>query len=71
MPAPGCSLGGDLHHQDENGSLIKEPGRILEELREQIRLAEGRDAGPPAGVSDSQSVKAADTGRAEFPALPG
>jgi transposase len=35
--------------------------RILEELREQIRLAEGRNAEPSAGVIDSQSVKAADT----------
>jgi transposase len=35
--------------------------RILEELREQLRLAEGRDAEPSAGVMDSQSVKAADT----------
>ena len=35
--------------------------RILEELREQIRLVEGRDAEPSAGVIDSQSVKAADT----------
>lgn len=35
--------------------------RILDELREQIRLAEGRDAEPSAGVIDSQSVKAADT----------
>ena len=35
--------------------------RILQELREQIRLAEGRDAEPSAGVIDSQSVKAADT----------
>jgi len=35
--------------------------RILDELREQIRLAEGRNAEPSAGVIDSQSVKAADT----------
>jgi transposase len=35
--------------------------RILEELREQIRLAEGRDPQPSAGVIDSQSVKGADT----------
>jgi transposase len=35
--------------------------RILEELHEQIRVAEGRNAQPPAGVIDSQSVKAADT----------
>jgi transposase len=35
--------------------------RILAELREQIRLAEGRNAQPSAGVIDSQSVKAADT----------
>jgi transposase len=35
--------------------------RILEELREQLRLAVGRDAEPSAGVMDSQSVKAADT----------
>ena len=35
--------------------------RILEELREQIRVAEGRDAQPSAGVIDSQSVKGADT----------
>lgn len=35
--------------------------RILSELREQVRLAEGRNAEPSAGVMDSQSVKAADT----------
>jgi transposase len=35
--------------------------RILQELREQIRLAEGREAEPSAGVIDSQSVKGADT----------
>ncbi|GAA2581397.1 hypothetical protein GCM10010435_68550 [Winogradskya consettensis] len=35
--------------------------RILDELREQIRLAEGRDAEPTAGVIDSQSVRGADT----------
>jgi transposase len=35
--------------------------RILEELREQIRVAEGREPQPSAGVIDSQSVKGADT----------
>jgi transposase len=35
--------------------------RILEDLREQIRIAEGRDPQPSAGVIDSQSVKGADT----------
>jgi transposase len=35
--------------------------RILQELREQIRTAEGRDPHPSAGVIDSQSVKGADT----------
>jgi transposase len=35
--------------------------RIVEELREQLRLSEGREADPSAGVMDSQSVKAADT----------
>jgi transposase len=35
--------------------------RILQELREQIRLAEGRDPEPSAGVIDSPSVKGADT----------
>ena len=35
--------------------------RILQELREQLRLAEGREPEPSAGVMDSQSVKAADT----------
>jgi transposase len=35
--------------------------RILQELREQIRLAEGREPAPSAGVIDSQSVKGADT----------
>jgi len=34
---------------------------ILEELREQVRLAEGREPEPSAGIIDSQSVKAADT----------
>ncbi|WP_435869518.1 transposase [Actinoplanes xinjiangensis] len=49
--------------------LIKSPGRIpkhqvteriVEELREQLRPAEGREAEPAAGVMDSQSVQAAD-----------
>jgi transposase len=31
------------------------------ELREQVRLAQGRDAEPSAGIIDSQSVKGADT----------
>jgi transposase len=35
--------------------------RILEELREQIRVFKGRDPQPSAGVIDSQSVKGADT----------
>ncbi len=35
--------------------------RIMEELREQIRMAEGREPQPSAGVIDSQSVKGADT----------
>src|SRR4029450_13676356 len=35
--------------------------RILEELREQVRLAEGRNPEPSAGIIDSQSVKAAAT----------
>ncbi len=35
--------------------------RILEELREQVRIAEGREPEPSAGIIDSQSVKAADT----------
>jgi transposase len=35
--------------------------RILDELREQVRLAEGREPEPSAGIIDSQSVKAADT----------
>lgn len=35
--------------------------RILEELREQLRVAQGREPEPSAGVMDSQSVKAADT----------
>jgi transposase len=35
--------------------------RILEELREQVRLQEGREAQPSAGVIDSQSVKGADS----------
>jgi hypothetical protein len=35
--------------------------RIIEELREQIRIAQGRDPQPSAGVIDSQSVKGADT----------
>ena len=35
--------------------------RILDELREQIRVAEGRDPQQSAGVIDSQSVKGADT----------
>src|SRR5215212_1917841 len=35
--------------------------RILEELREQVRLQEGRAAEPSAGIIDSQSVKGAAT----------
>ena len=35
--------------------------RILQELREQVRLAEGRGPEPSAGIIDSQSVKGADT----------
>jgi transposase len=35
--------------------------RILDELREHIRIAEGRDPEPTAGIIDSQSVKGADT----------
>jgi transposase len=35
--------------------------RILEELREQVRIAEGREPEPSAGIIDSQSVKGADT----------
>jgi transposase len=33
--------------------------RILEELREQVRIAQGRAPEPSAGVIDSQSVKGA------------
>jgi transposase len=35
--------------------------RILEELRERVRIAEGREPEPSAGIIDSQSVKGADT----------
>ncbi|MEU5937307.1 transposase [Micromonospora sp. NPDC047187] len=35
--------------------------RILTELREQIRVAHGREPKPTAGIIDSQSVKGADT----------
>jgi transposase len=35
--------------------------RILDELREQVRLAHGREAELTAGIIDSQSVKGADT----------
>ena len=35
--------------------------RILDELRGQVRIAEGRDPEPSAGIIDSQSVKGADT----------
>jgi hypothetical protein len=35
--------------------------RILEELREKVRLHEGRHPQPSAGIIDSQSVKGADT----------
>jgi transposase len=34
---------------------------ILAELREQVRVAEGRESEPTAGIIDSQSVKGADT----------
>src|SRR4029450_13716221 len=33
----------------------------LDELREQVRIAEGREPEPTAGIIDSQSVKGADT----------
>jgi transposase len=36
-------------------------GRILDRLREEVRVAEGRDPQPSAGIIDSQSVKGADT----------
>src|SRR5215212_5680296 len=35
--------------------------RILDELREQVRLQQGRSGEPSAGIIDSQSVKGADT----------
>src|SRR5918912_2374041 len=35
--------------------------RILDELREQVRITEGRQPEPTAGIIDSQSVKGADT----------
>jgi transposase len=35
--------------------------RILDELREQVRVQEGREPQPSAGIIDSQSVKGADT----------
>jgi transposase len=35
--------------------------RLLDELREQVRLAEGREADPTAGIIDTQSIKGADT----------
>jgi transposase len=39
--------------------------RLLDALRQRVRLADGRDAEPSAGIIDSQSVKGADTvGRA-------
>lgn len=39
--------------------------RLLDALRQQVRLADGRAVEPSAGIIDSQSVKGADTvGRA-------
>jgi transposase len=35
--------------------------KILPVVREQLRLADGRNAEPSAGLSDSQSVQGADT----------
>src|SRR3954468_20137186 len=35
--------------------------RILDELREQVRIAQGREPEPTAAIIDSQSVKGADT----------
>jgi transposase len=35
--------------------------RLLDALRQRVRLADGRHAEPSAGVIDSQSVKGADT----------
>lgn len=34
---------------------------ILDHLREQVRISQGRNPQPSAGIIDSQSVKAADT----------
>jgi transposase len=35
--------------------------RILDELHKQVRIAQGREPEPTAGIIDSQSVKGADT----------
>lgn len=35
--------------------------RIIERLREEIRISKGRDPQPSAGIIDSQSVRGADT----------
>jgi transposase len=43
---------------------LNQPGaseRILDELREQVRVAQGREPEPSAGIIDSQSVRGADT----------
>jgi hypothetical protein len=37
--------------------------RMLDALRAQVRIAEGRAAEPSAGIIDSQSVRAADNRR--------
>jgi transposase len=47
------------HFQQFNARGTTE--RILDELREQVRIAEGREPEPTAGIIDSQSVKGADT----------
>jgi transposase len=47
------------HFQRLNDRGVTE--RILDELREQVRLAHGRNPEPSAGVIDSQSVRGADT----------
>lgn len=47
------------HFNRFNSKMLTD--RILDELHEQVRAAEGRDAAPSAGIIDSQSVQAADT----------
>src|SRR4051794_7027845 len=54
---PSQTVYGHFKQFNERGTIE----RILDELREQVRIAVGRAPQPSAGIIDSQSVKGADT----------